>query len=125
MHERETLNNMDIKTPILWALSVAVILAGSNIVGCAASRRAATASDATPLAADATQTCRATLHRIYGAKAQWALENRKTQTETPTDADLFGPGRYMPEKPKCPSGGSYTLGSGWENPRCSISGHTY
>lgn len=69
--------------------------------------------------------CRNTLHQLYGAKHQWALENRKTQTETPTDADLFGATRYMAAKPTCPSGGSYTLGAVRENPTCSIEGHTY
>jgi hypothetical protein len=65
------------------------------------------------------------LFGAISAKAQWALENRKTQNEIPTDADLVGPGRYMPERPECPSGGNYKLGAGWEKPHCSISGHIF
>lgn len=74
---------------------------------------------------DASQNCRSELHRISGAKEQWALENRKTRETVVTDADLVGPTLYMREMPKCPSGGSYTLGAVKDAPRCSIAGHVY
>ena len=32
--------------------------------------------------------------------------------------------KHMGEKPTCPAGGLYTLGSVSEKPRCSIPGHT-
>jgi len=41
----------------------------------------------------------------------------------PTDADLFGPDKYIETKPSCPAGGTYTLGSVREKPTCSIPDH--
>src|SRR5690242_18269762 len=49
------------------------------------------------------QQCRENLHQLDGAKQVWAVENRKVDADVPTDSDLFGPGKYMSEKPKCPS----------------------
>ena len=110
-----------------------ILLVGT--AGCRTSRQTTSASP--PLVAshhtetiqqpplDATQTCRATLHRIEGAMRLWALENRQLNSAMPTDADLFGPGRYLPEKPKCPSGGTYTLRAVEDAPRCSVPGHVY
>jgi hypothetical protein len=118
-------DKLNIKGLVLGLLFGTFIVFVTSTVGCTTSWRGPGADAAHAPVLDATQACRQTLNRIYGAKAEWALENRKTENEIPTDADLFGPGRYMPEKPKCPSGGRYTLGAGWENPRCSISGHTY
>jgi hypothetical protein len=68
--------------------------------------------------------CIANLRSIEGAKGTWALENHKSSNAIPTDADLFGQTNYIREKPICPAGGVYTLGSIAEKPRCSISGHT-
>jgi len=73
----------------------------------------------------ATESCQSMLHRIQGAKDTWALEHRRSDTDTPTDADLFGPSGYIREKPSCPLGGTYTLGVVREHPRCSIPEHTY
>jgi hypothetical protein len=70
------------------------------------------------------ESCIAKLKNIHGAKQTWALEQKKTTEDVPTDADLFGPNAYMREKPQCPQGGHYTLGRVGEYPRCSISGHT-
>ena len=69
--------------------------------------------------------CRGTLHQIQGAKAMWALENRKTGTDLCTDVDVFGPDAYMDVKPNCPTGGVYTLGLVESNATCSIVGHEY
>ncbi len=55
--------------------------------------------------------CIANLKAIEGAKSTWALENRKNNNDTPTDADIFGPALYIAQKPGCPAGGDYTLTS--------------
>ena len=128
-------DRIDIKSLAL----VAVILVVSGTVGCGTSRQTTSAKDTTVPAVgfshqadtihapvlDATQSCRENLHRIEGAKSQWALENRKPNSEVPTDADLFGPNRFLPAKPKCPGGGRYTLRAVEDAPRCSIAGHVY
>jgi prepilin-type N-terminal cleavage/methylation domain-containing protein len=54
--------------------------------------------------------CIANLKQIDGAKASWALENKKTTADTPAAADLYGPTLYIRDEPKCPAGGDYTLG---------------
>src|SRR5256884_1807213 len=53
--------------------------------------------------------CIANLKQIDGAKASWALEQKKLVTDTPTDTDLFGATQYIRDKPGCPGGGDYTL----------------
>ena len=65
--------------------------------------------------------CIANLKQIQGAKATWALEHKLANTD-PTDSDLFGPGKYIREKPVCPQGGTYKLRGVEENPVCSIGG---
>src|ERR1043166_8807329 len=55
------------------------------------------------------QACASNLKAIAGAKFSWATAQHKDLTETPVDNDLFGPSGYIPKKPRCPSGGSYTL----------------
>ncbi len=67
--------------------------------------------------------CISNLKRIEDAKATSALEYKKLPTHVPIDADLFGKGKYLPEKPRCPKGGTYTLGAVNEKARCSIPGH--
>lgn len=61
---------------------------------------------------------------IDGAKGSWALEHHKLTSDIPSDADLFGEVSYIREKPVCPGGGVYTIGSIGEKPRCSVPGHT-
>src|SRR2546422_1427883 len=56
-----------------------------------------------------TNACIANLKQIEGAKANWAMELKKNNTDTPADADLFGPASYVRVKPACPGGGGYTL----------------
>jgi hypothetical protein len=113
----------------------AIILALS-VVGCSTTRQSTDPALASrshhpdsgraPVVLDQTQVCRDTLHRIQGAKHRWALEKRQLDSAVPTNADLFGPGvAYLPERPKCPSGGSYTFGAGEDVPLCSMAGHTY
>ncbi len=69
--------------------------------------------------------CVVNLRAIEGAKLNWALENRKTTNDVPTDADLFGEDRYIREKPQCPENGIYGLGRVSEKPTCSVRAHTY
>ena len=70
------------------------------------------------------QACVANLKQIEGAKATWALENKKVSTTTPTDADLFGTSLYVREKPECPAAGTYTLNAIDTKAVCTISGHS-
>lgn len=67
--------------------------------------------------------CVNNLKAIAGAKAQWALEMKKTDVDLPADADLFGPNKYFAQKPACPAGGVYTLGPVQAKPACNIPGH--
>lgn len=63
--------------------------------------------------------CIVNLRQMDGAKQQWAIDNKKDGADLPKDTDLFGPTLYITNKPTCPDGGAYTLGSIRENPVCS------
>jgi prepilin-type N-terminal cleavage/methylation domain-containing protein len=65
--------------------------------------------------------CIANLKQIDGAKATWALENKKVNTDTPVDSDLFGSTSYVKDTPLCPGGGTYTLGTVASKPTCTLS----
>ena len=71
-----------------------------------------------PVARDA---CINNLRQIFAAEQEWALENNKTNNETPTWADLKG--RFIRDIPVCPAGGSYTLSPIDGYPKCSVAGH--
>src|SRR5947199_10141971 len=68
--------------------------------------------------------CRGNLRLIDGAKTTWALATNKRGPETPTWSDLRP---YMKltngNELTCPAGGSYTIGSLNEIPRCSRPEH--
>ena len=49
-------------------------------------------------------TCIANMKQIDGAKATWALEARKNNSDVPVATDLFGDTVYIRVAPKCPSG---------------------
>jgi len=70
--------------------------------------------------------CIANLKQIDGAKATWALEQKKTTSDTPVDTDLFGSTAYIRDKPECPGGGTYTLDTVANKVSCSLSaaGHS-
>jgi prepilin-type N-terminal cleavage/methylation domain-containing protein len=70
--------------------------------------------------------CIANLKQMDGAKATWALEQKKTSSDTPGDTDLFGPTVYIKDKPECPGGGTYTLGDVQTKTACSLvaAGHS-
>lgn len=68
--------------------------------------------------------CMANLKQIDGAAQQWALENRKTSSDTYTLANVsdFLKGSVVPT---CPAGGTYSPGNTvGEAPTCTIAGHT-
>jgi TolA-binding protein len=73
----------------------------------------------------ATDTCIANLRNIEAAKAAWAAQYQKQPTDMPTDDDLFGPGKPLPQKPVCPANGVYTLGQVQAKPTCNVPGHAY
>jgi hypothetical protein len=66
--------------------------------------------------------CINNLRMIAGAKQQWALENNKTEADTPMRADLLS---YLKnsEFPTCPAGGKYTMNAIGTPPECSVAGH--
>ena len=69
------------------------------------------------------QQCVRNLKVIDGAKMIWTLQNHKVNGDVPTDADLFGPGKELQERPQCPMGGTYRLGMVGERPTCNEPGH--
>jgi uncharacterized protein (DUF3084 family) len=69
--------------------------------------------------------CIGNLRTIERAKAAWAAQFQKLPTDIPTDDDLFGPGRPLPQKPMCPANGVYALGQVQAKPTCNIPGHVY
>src|SRR3954469_23602853 len=72
--------------------------------------------------------CMANLKQMDGAKASWALEQKKNNSDTPQDSDLFGTTLYIRDKPECPGGGSYTLNAVDTKVLCSLAGssqHSY
>lgn len=68
--------------------------------------------------------CLAHLKAIDQAKTTWAQEKRKSNQETPSDFDLFGPGLYIETKPLCPAGGTYSIHAVGRKQTCTIDGHT-
>jgi prepilin-type N-terminal cleavage/methylation domain-containing protein len=64
--------------------------------------------------------CVANLKQIESAKEQWAMDNKKTNTDTPAATDLYGTGKYIKNPPVCPSGGTYTEGNMATRPLCNI-----
>ena len=67
--------------------------------------------------------CINNLRQIDGAKQQWALENRKERTDTPTPTDLDSYLKKSFNTVYCPRGGVYTINSVGQKPTCSISDH--
>jgi hypothetical protein len=64
--------------------------------------------------------CTFYLRWIADAKAQWARENLKEPTDTPTEADLYGETKPLRHKHECPRGGKYVIGAVKDNPTCSF-----
>lgn len=72
----------------------------------------------------AVRTCLKNQRELDGAKEQWALENKKTGSDTPTIGELVSSDGYIKRMPVCPEQGKYTLGSMMQRPACSIPDHT-
>jgi len=100
--------NLGCAAIILWFLIIAMA-APSNCVDKTMARKNA---------------CINNLRQIDGAKEQWALENKKTATDTPTWNDLIGADKYIKIMPTCPANGTYTINNMVTKPRCSIPDHT-
>src|SRR5438105_10163957 len=64
--------------------------------------------------------CIANLKQIDGAKATWALEAKKVNTDTPVTSDLYGATAYIRVEPSCPAGGTYTIANVATRPSCSL-----
>ena len=71
------------------------------------------------------KSCVSSLKQIEAAKEQWAMDNKKTGTDTPGTGDLYGAGTttYIKATPVCPAGGTYTIGTVAASPTCSTTGH--
>ena len=50
--------------------------------------------------------CIANMKQVEGAKATWALEMKKNNSDTPVATDLFGSTEYIRTATTCPSGTS-------------------
>lgn len=71
----------------------------------------------------AKQACIANLKAMEGAKAVWALENRKNDADVPGDGELFGADKTISRKPECPGGGTYDIRAVAEKPTCTVPDH--
>jgi hypothetical protein len=88
---------------------------------------AATSTSSTSSSREVSQrnACINNLRQIDGAKNEWALEKGKQKGDVVTEADIKP---YIKldasgNLPKCPAGGTYTIGKVGELPTCSIAGH--
>ena len=65
--------------------------------------------------------CINNLRQVDSAKHEWALENRKADTDTPTSDELKA---YMNKSsfPGCPANGTFTINALNTDPTCSKSG---
>jgi hypothetical protein len=70
---------------------------------------------------DATLGCANGMAHIDAAKKSWAEKTGAAVTATPTADDLDPYFRHG--MPKCPGGGTYTLGAVSELPSCSVAAH--
>lgn len=67
--------------------------------------------------------CIKNLRLMDASKQQWAIENGKKGTDTPSRSDLQPYVGRADQWPACPQGGHYTIGAMEEPPTCSIAGH--
>jgi hypothetical protein len=67
--------------------------------------------------------CINNLRQIDVAKQQWALDNKKQTTDTPTAQELETYLHRTFNSLKCPAGGVYTINAVGEKPTCSIPRH--
>ena len=69
--------------------------------------------------------CQQNLRAIQGCKENWAVDHNKPDSAVPTDAELFGPDKYIRDKPRCPKGGVYTFNCVTNRPTCSRNDHPF
>jgi len=93
------------------ALLFSLMLSGFLFAGCKSKEEKQTA-------------CIENLQKMEDAKDQWALENKKNSGDMPSEDIIFGPTKYIKERPVCPTGGIYTLNPVATNATCSIPGHS-
>lgn len=65
--------------------------------------------------------CQENLHKLDGAKNQWALENNMPPEATPDWDTLVGRSRYIRASPVCTAQGTYTINPLHTEPSCSLS----
>lgn len=65
--------------------------------------------------------CIANLRQMDGAITLWALDERKSATDTVTMGDLVDD--YIKTTPVCPAGGTYGLDTVEDTPTCTVTGH--
>jgi outer membrane lipoprotein-sorting protein len=85
-------------------------------------RAATPTSTASSTEASQRNACINNLRQIDAAKNEWALEKGKANGTLVTEADIT-PYIMGGVLPKCPAGGTYTIGKVGEKPTCSIPGH--
>src|SRR5881628_508034 len=66
--------------------------------------------------------CMANLKQMDGAKASWAVEQKKASSDTPVTTDIFGASAFIRDQPSCPGGGTYTMGAVDTKVLCSKAG---
>jgi prepilin-type N-terminal cleavage/methylation domain-containing protein len=65
--------------------------------------------------------CIANLKEIEEAKGQWAMDHPTTVPDVePAATELYGRCGYLRSTPRCPSGGTYTIGDLSTVPTCSF-----
>ena len=69
--------------------------------------------------------CINNLRQIDDAKQQWATQNKKETTDTPTAQELDAYLHRSFTTLKCPAGGVYTINPVGEKPTCSIPHHEW
>ncbi|MFH1552647.1 MAG: prepilin-type N-terminal cleavage/methylation domain-containing protein [Candidatus Omnitrophota bacterium] len=68
-----------------------------------------------------TKICIKNLKRVEEAKALWAMDYSMGGEDTPAWSDLVT--AYVKSRPRCPNGGTYTIGNMNTKSTCSITGH--
>lgn len=102
-----------------WQTDVAMAQQAQRAAAAAAQQQAQQQAQAE---AAQRNTCINNLRQIDAAKQQWALENNKTDADTPTAQDLL-PYLRGGVFPVCPGGGTYTINAVGVPPTCSVTGH--
>ena len=67
--------------------------------------------------------CINNLRQIDNAKQMWATENKKTDGDVPSEADIMPYLNKGTSMPTCPGNGKYTIRAVSENPTCDAPGH--